>query len=409
MTRRGTVFAVLVLATQACGGGSTPSIDVTEEVAAVDVPGDPGGFDDAEDAVARDAQDTDAAVVDEGLDVPSDLPAEGGDAVVEELPLSDDGIPDLASEPSAELDVPVVEVAADLPEEVIPAVVDPAAVGPYGVANVSVDVRRGNRTTPVVAHVPIGASGRRPLVLFLPGFQLKTDAYKGLADRLASQGIVVVRADPPASVLTVSHVEMAADGVAVLDWALAADGPLAAGVDPAQVGVSGHSLGGKVATMIAAQDARVKALFVIDPVNAGSPITGYSAGLPDIVPDLVAPLAIPFGLVGETTDKEGANFLSPACAPADQNFQTFYDAATVSPWVAEWTIEGADHMDFLDDSDCGFVCSACKAGSVDPVVARLTLWTLEVAFFRLHFGGEGTMADRLLGATLPSGVTVRNR
>ena len=77
--------------------------------------------------------------------------------------------------------------------------------------------------------------------------------------------------------------------------------------------------------------------------------------------------------------------------------------------MAEWTIVGADHMDFLDDSNCGFVCTACKAGSVDPIGVHLTLWTLEVAFFRLHFGGEGTMADWLLGTTLPAGVTVRNR
>ena len=101
------------------------------------------------------------------------------------------------------------------------------------------------------------------------------------------------------------------------------------------------------------------------------------------------------GFAGETTDQSGFQ----PCAPADQNFQTFYAAASSAVWAAEWTFVGADHMDFLDNPNCGLTCTLCTQGSADTTLVRQALWTLEVAFFRLHLIGDSTqrsLPDRQL-------------
>jgi pimeloyl-ACP methyl ester carboxylesterase len=166
----------------------------------------------------------------------------------------------------------------------------------------------------------------------------------------------------------------------------------------------GHSLGGKLATMVAAQDSRVKALFAIDPVNGGNPFTGYSETLPDIVPDVVATLAIPVGFPGESWSADNIS-LGQSCAPAEQNYTTFYDAATGTPWKAKWEFAGADHMDFTDDPNAGGSIELCPDGPGDDRVQVYALRTLMTAFFRRHQGGETAMDDWLFGALMPAAAT----
>jgi hypothetical protein len=317
-----------------------------------------------------------------------------------------DDPPDVAPDPGAE---DVLTADPGTPDEAGPPPgVAPDQPGPWSVATTSGTVTRGSRSTPVVAHVPQRDDGQpSPLVAFLPGFQAKAEWYNGTIQRLASHGFVVVAADPPAGLFSVSHTEMAADLSAVLDWALAPDGPLAGKVDPAHVGASGHSLGGKVATMAAFADARITALMALDPVNAGNPFTGYSDALPDIMPDQVAALTIPVGFVGETPSAEAQSSFAPACAPTDQNFQTFFAASTLSPWRAAWDLLGAGHMDFVDpNSGCGMACTLCVRGDADADEVLAATRTLMVAFYRRHFGGETILDAWLTGAKLPAGIDV---
>jgi pimeloyl-ACP methyl ester carboxylesterase len=285
---------------------------------------------------------------------------------------------------------------------------DPTAMGPFAVStSVSTTLTRASRSIPVAAHVPAGTE-RVPLVILLPGFQVDSSAYSLLANRVASHGFLVVRADPDegAGIIPMpSHVEMAADVVAAIDWAIA-DATLAPRVDSTRIAVVGHSLGGKLAFMVAATDARVRAVYAMDPINGGSPsFTGgtmYSTDRPDIVPEVVAPLTIPVGLPGETFSASGG--IMP-CAPADQNFLTFYDALTSSSWVARWTLEGADHMDFVDDRmGCGMACSAfiCANGPGDAPTIRDANITLATAFMRRHLGGEAAMEAYLTGGSVPA-------
>lgn len=281
--------------------------------------------------------------------------------------------------------------------------VDPSATGPASTTTVDGTVTRGSRSTPVVAHVPAG--GPSPLAIFVPGFQLESSRYAATAEHLASHGFVVVRADPPDPLFGVSHVEMAADVIAVIDWATDASGPLAGEVSGPLL-VFGHSLGGKVSAMVAHRDTRVDALLALDPVNGGNPFSGYSADLPDIVPDEIEGLTIPVGFMGETTNQSG----SMACAPADQNFETFYAAATSASWAAMWDFTGADHMDFVDDTTgCGFTCSACPDGTADEATVQAAVHTLVAAFARRHLLGDASMDPWLTGAMTPGGVVVTSR
>lgn len=325
--------------------------------------------------------------------------------------------PDASPEPDAEPDAepepePDVAPEPDLTPEPDagpdPTGVDPGAPGSWALLETfEDDVVREGRTIPVAAHLPAKEGELSPLVVFTPGFQLESWRYEALAEFVAGHGFVVVRAQPPGGFLDISHVAMSEDISAVIDWALAADGPLANHVDPdGGIVTMGHSLGGKVSTMTAYSDARVTGLFAIDPVNGGNPITGYTADLPDILPEQVQGQAIPMGFVGETVNASGG--FQP-CAPGDQNFQTFYAAAEGSgAWVTSWDIEGADHMDFVSDVSGCLFCGQCGEGSADEGEVQAITRTLAVAFLRRHVLGEPEQEAWLTGAEVPAGVTVEH-
>jgi chlorophyllase len=319
-----------------------------------------------------------------------------------------DGGDDAAPEDDAAAELPE-DVLADVPEDDGVAPSDPAAPGPYTWTTVDETLSRGSRSIPVSALIPDLADGATaPLVVFLPGFQLRTAFYMPYVERLASHGLIVVRADPPGSLLDNSHLEQTLDAQAVLDWALDGAGPVGPRVDPTRVAMSGHSNGGKISVMTAFADPRVTALLALDPVNGSGPM-GYTAERPDIVPAQVETLAIPLGFMGETLDAT-ASGLGQACAPAAQNFLTFYDAAAASPWATSWEFEGANHMVFVfDTSTCGFACGLCRAGTADTNVVHDTILVLAVAFFRLHFLGDAEMERRLTGDLLPGGVLMQHK
>ena len=316
--------------------------------------------------------------------------------------------PDASVDSAALSDAPMQEDAmtpvldADAPRPDAGSMADsPTEVGPYSVMRSEDRVRRDRREIPVDVHRPEGLTDA-PGVIMLSGFLLTSERYRSLAARIAPHGFVVVQAVPPSSLRDANHVAMKEDVIAVLDWAVET-GVLAS---DAAVGVAGHSLGGKVAAMVAEEDSRVRALLAIDPVNGGNPFSGYSEQLPDIVPELVSRISVPSGLMGETVNASGGSF-GMACAPRDQNFQTFFEAMAAAPWLVEWDFEGADHMDFLSDPEgCGFACTQCSAGSADPEQVVAATMTLSVAFFRQHLRGEDLGAF-LSGASLPAGVNVR--
>ncbi len=340
---------------------------------ASDVPSDAAGFDGSE---------VDAAIVDVAF---SDVESPDVESPDVSVPDSFDATFDGGAGEDAAPD-------AEAPDAGAPA--DPFELGPVPVVGFGEEiVSRGDRDTPVAVEL-----GERPepspLFVLLPGFQLTNAHYAELARHLASHGFVVARAQPPAGLLSVNNVEMVRDVGAVLDRLLS--GPYASRIDPTRVGVGGHSLGGKVATMVANRDARVKLLLGLDPVNGAVPVLGYTAEVPDVVPSELEGLAIPVGFIGELADSTGT--LGQACAPLDQNYATFFDAATSAPWAGEWTINGADHTDFIDDRGaCGGVCRLCQEGPRADGEIRRLVRGLSAAFLLRHFFGRSDLEGMLSG------------
>ncbi len=283
---------------------------------------------------------------------------------------------------------------------------DPDGPGPYGLDSIEATVTRDGRNIPVKVYIPQKSEGERsPVIVFLPGFQLESRRYDDLAQRVASHGFVYIRSDPPASLFSVSHVAMAADVSAVLDWALDPSGPIAGDIDSSLIGAMGHSLGGKVSTMAAHRDSRITALFGIDPVNEGGGPMGYSETNPDILPHELQNATIPVGFAGETVNATASGF-GQACAPEGKNFIAFYEAAQSAPWKAQWDFLGADHMDFVDDTSSCTVCGMCDPGTADPDEVSASLHTLASAFFRRHFFNETAMEGWLTGSLVPPNIDV---
>lgn len=283
---------------------------------------------------------------------------------------------------------------------------NPDEEGPFELETVEDTVTRDGREIPLTVYIPLQDNEAvSPVIVFVPGFQLTSSRYDELAQRTASHGFVYIRSDPPASLLSVSHVAMAEDISAVLDWALDPTGPLSGKINTSAVGAMGHSLGGKVSTMAVHRDNRITALFGIDPVNEGGGPGGYTETNPDILPHELQNEAIPVGFAGETVNAT-ASGLGQACAPEGKNFIAFYDAAESAPWKARWDFLGADHMDFVDDVSGCTVCGLCEDGTADAGEVSSSLHILAVAFFRLHFYDEPAMETWLTGTSLPPNIDV---
>ena len=295
-----------------------------------------------------------------------------------------------------------------LPTDVRP-ILDLGSGAPANVETVSTEIIRDGRRTPLTAYLPM-LQNPRPLLVFTPGFQLESDAYAGLCEGLAAQGFIVARLDPPGSLFDVDHIAMGADIRAGIDW-LVNDSEFAARIDANRIGTFGHSLGGKLAIMNAIEDPRIQAVLAIDPVDGDPSPLPNPQTRPALVPGPVAEISVPMGLIGETTNGVSNNAFAPACAPLDANFQTFFEAAVASPWVVEWEIIGADHMDFVEECPPGAFspCSVCPDGALEKARVLEITADLTSAFFRFHFNNEQAMLDRLTGAGLAPEVRLRER
>lgn len=269
---------------------------------------------------------------------------------------------------------------------------DPNADGPFTFAETDATAKIASTGDSVAVHVAYPTSaGPFPIVVVAHGFQLPSSQYYGYVKRLASFGYVALTVDYPNSFTGNDNPREAKDLVGAIDWANADPG-LGPKIDDARAGMSGHSLGGKLALLAATYDSRVKASFVLDPVDGAT--GGCTQPQCVNVKDLMPSLSIPTGFVGETTDST-SNL--QACAPASDNFATFY-AKTNAPSL-EVTALGANHMSFLDDvSTCGLVCSFCNAATAPNAQITGMSRALMVAFYERHLRGNVAYDAYLTGA-----------
>jgi pimeloyl-ACP methyl ester carboxylesterase len=283
--------------------------------------------------------------------------------------------------------------AAALDAPVVPG--GPDSAGPFTVAKTSATIRGATLTI----YTPSSLSSLAPLVIMKHGFQLKISNYDALCTRVASHGFVVIGVDTGGGIIGgPTNIDERNATVAAIDYA-AANLPMA---DINKVAMMGHSRGGKVAVMVAAQDARIDASLLLDPVN-GCGNGGFTATCPDVTAAAIASaIKGPIGIMGETNNATG----NMACAPAAQNYVTVRNAITQPTWNVEWTFTGADHMDFTDDGG-GIFGSFCTAGPGNEMQIRNNVKTLAVAFMRRHLRNDAAMDVWLTGASLPGGITKR--
>jgi acetyl esterase/lipase len=234
------------------------------------------------------------------------------------------------------------------------------------------------------------SAGNHALVVISPGFQMARTQYTSYAKHLASWGFAVVLTDYADKSFSPDHPKMAADLKAVIDWSLA---QTSLGVETDRVAVAGHSLGGKLSTFAASLDARIKVVLGWDPVDSNNP---------SVVPEKMSSIQAAIAVVGETTDGGGGGM---PCAPTVDNFAAFYAAAGTPAYAL--TVDGADHMDWVDDGSCTF-CGFCSPGTASPELSRTVTRRVNVAWLRRVLFADLSM-DVWLDAPPETAVTVERR
>ncbi|MEM6789928.1 MAG: hypothetical protein AAF928_12905 [Myxococcota bacterium] len=274
---------------------------------------------------------------------------------------------------------------------------DPELAGPYTTAVIdeSFTVSSTGSTVDVHAVYPTAGpdAGPYPVVVLGRGFTISARQYDSYLDHLASFGYVALSVAYPTPLFGPNHVENAEELAAGLDWAAGHPtlGPIA---DEMNAGSTGHSLGGKLAVLAATFDSRIAAVIALDPVD------GAMSCSPQNCPDVSAlmPISIPTGFIGETTDATGG---FQSCAPAAENFETFY-AGTSSPSLSVEVL-GANHVSFVDDlQTCGLACSFCNPATAMQEDVRRLSRAMMVAFFERHLRGDTRYDAFLDGAEAQS-------
>jgi len=130
-------------------------------------------------------------------------------------------------------------------------------------------------TTPVHAllWIPVGLHGQLPTLIFSPGFGQAPAQYSALLESWAEAGYFVIAVAHPVfanpdsvelydAAQVIAHQLVGAVGY-ILGSQARGPGPFAQ-VDPARVGLVGHSIGGAAAAQAAAWDRRVHAAMDLD-------------------------------------------------------------------------------------------------------------------------------------------------
>jgi pimeloyl-ACP methyl ester carboxylesterase len=234
-----------------------------------------------------------------------------------------------------------------------------------------------------------------PLVVLSPGFTIDRKQYTHYGARLASYGLVAVLQN---SGNELNHAAYRDGTIALLNWLASPTGTdatrLQGRLDLTRLGLAGHSLGGKISVLVAAQDTRIKALFGIDPVDGNTP-----PALP-VVGKIELPTGIPLAFIGETISESG----TPPCAPAGENYAAFYNDAP-SPAFAI-TVVGAAHGDFVDNFVFCLTCGFCPGGTAPKARTNALAVKYAAAYFLWTLAGNAQARDYFTSVAFQSDIAL---
>lgn len=278
---------------------------------------------------------------------------------------------------------------------------DPGVAGPEKTVSFDVQLRlaRGTVSLTVIGPTDDGKeitlrAAPRPLVLISPGFTVDRKQYSNYGTRLATYGLVAVLQKAGSEFNHATYRDLT---IELLTWLGAPTGGDAARikgrVDLTRVGLAGHSLGGKISILVAAQDSRVKALFGIDPVDANNP-----AALPEIG-KINLPTGIPMGFLGETTSKTGGT----PCTPAAGNYEVLYDKAAAPAFAI--TLVAAAHNDVVDNFAGCPSCGFCRGGTAPKDRSNRLAVKYTAAYFLWALQGDARARDYFSGAAFQKDIT----
>lgn len=278
---------------------------------------------------------------------------------------------------------------------------DPGSPGPEKTVSFDLQVQVGRSTVSLTVIGPSDdgkeitrRAAPHPVVVISPGFTLDRKQYTNYGTRLATYGLVAVLQK---SRNEFNHATYRDDTIALLSWLGAPTGADAARVsgrvDLGRLGLAGHSLGGKISILVAAQDARVKALLGLDPVDANNP-----AALPEIG-KIKLPTGIPMAFLGETTSKTGGM----PCTPAAGNYEALYGKAGAPAFAI--TLAAAAHNDFVDNFAMCPTCSFCPGGTAPRDRTNRLAVKYTAAYFLWALAGDTRARDYFAGAAFQQDIT----
>lgn len=309
--------------------------------------------------------------------------------------------PDL-SDSTADLSTSSGGDMAQAPDLSMAQPLDPGVPGPLKVVSFDLKIPVGvARSVDVTVFGPT-ADGKEitmmgapfPLVVISPGFTLDRKLFSNYATRLASYGIAAVLQKSSSEFNHATYRDETRD---LISWLYSPTNSTGDRVkdrfDKNKLGMAGHSLGGKISLLVAAQDTRVKAVLGIDPVDANNP-----AAIPELS-KIKLPTGIPLAVLGETISKSGGM----PCTPTAGNFEAIYAKANAP--ALSITFKDAAHNDFVDNfMSCAF-CGVCPGGTAPKDRTNRLAVKYTAAYFLWTLAGDTRAAAYLTGAEFLKDVT----